>query len=365
MIVGLPKEIKNNEHRVGLTPSSVKEIVLNGHEVFVENNCGKEIGFTNEKYEEAGAKILNSPSEIYGKSELIVKVKEPMESEVGYLNSDVTLFTYLHLAGNPSLAKKLINTGVKGIAYETVTSPENTFQLLAPMSAIAGQIAFNVGNYFLLKQNKGRGVLIGTLDGINLGLVTIIGCGVAGEEALQKAINNGVEVNLIDLSEDRLTQLKSKYGEDNINYIVSTPESISQSIKESDLILGSVYSLGKNAPKVISDQMLDSVKPGTVMVDISIDQGGCFETSSPTTHDNPTFIHKGIVHYCVTNMPGAVPLTASNALNRATISYIHELTNKGIDTALKENKHLRDGLNIDNKEVPNQLVREALDSLLN
>ena len=230
MIVGLPKEIKNNEHRVGLTPDSVSEISANGHDVFVETNCGQEIGFTNEKYEAAGAKILNSAAEVYKKSELIVKVKEPMESEFQYLNSDITLFTYLHLAGNPSLAKKLIDTGVRGIAYETVTSPDNTFPLLAPMSAIAGQIAFNVGNYFLLKQNKGRGVLIGTLDDLDLGLVTIIGCGVAGEEALQKAVKNGVEVNLIDLSEERLTQLKSKYGDEKINYIVSTPDAIALSL---------------------------------------------------------------------------------------------------------------------------------------
>ncbi len=365
MIVGLPKEIKNNEHRVGLTPDSVAEITKNGHEVVVQRDCGLEIGFTNEKYEEAGAKILDNASSVYEKSELIIKVKEPMESEVQYLNSDITLFTYLHLAGNPDLAKKLIDSGVRGIAYETVTSPDNTYPLLAPMSAIAGQIAFNVGNYFLLKQNAGKGVLIGTLDGVDLGLVTIIGCGVAGEESLKKAIRNGVEVNLVDLSEERLADLKSKYGDNKINYIVSSPDSIADSIRNSDLILGSVYSLGKNAPKVITDRMLDLVNPGSVMVDISIDQGGCFESSKPTTHDDPTFIHKEIVHYCVTNMPGAVPLTASNALNRATMSYIHELTNKGIDVALNENKYLRDGLNIDNKDVPNQLVREALESLDN
>ena len=365
MIVGLPKEIKNNEHRVGLTPDSVAEITKNGHEVVVQRDCGLEIGFTNEKYEEAGAKILDNASSVYEKSELIIKVKEPMESEVQYLNSDITLFTYLHLAGNPDLAKKLIDSGVRGIAYETVTSPDNTYPLLAPMSAIAGQIAFNVGNYFLLKQNAGKGVLIGTLDGVDLGLVTIIGCGVAGEESLKKAIRNGVEVNLVDLSKERLADLKSKYGDNKINYIVSSPDSIAESIRNSDLILGSVYSLGKNAPKVITDRMLDLVNPGSVMVDISIDQGGCFESSKPTTHDDPTFIHKGIVHYCVTNMPGAVPLTASNALNRATMSYIHELTNKGIDVALNENKYLRDGLNIDNKDVPNQLVREALESLDN
>ena len=360
MIVGLPKEIKNNEHRVGLTPDSVSEICLNGHDVFVETNCGKEIGFTNEKYEAAGAKILNSAAEVYEKSELIVKVKEPMESEVQYLNSDITLFTYLHLAGNPSLAKKLIDTGVRGIAYETVTSSDNTFPLLAPMSAIAGQIAFNVGNYFLLKQNKGRGVLIGTLDDLDLGLVTIIGCGVAGEEALQKAVNNGVEVNLIDLSEERLTQLKSKYGDEKINYIVSTPDAIAESIKNSDLILGSVYSLGKNAPKVVTDNMLDAVKPGAVMVDISIDQGGCFESSKPTTHDNPTYDQDGIIHYCVTNMPGAVPLTATQALNKATLPYILELANRGIDNALAENKHLANGLNIKNSEVVHEAVKEAL-----
>ena len=364
MIVGLPKEVKNNEYRVGLTPDSVKQITESGHEVYVETNCGKEIGFTNDKYEAAGANILNTPSEVYEKSELIVKVKEPMESEIQYLNSDITLFTYLHLAGNPSLAKKIIDTGVRAIAYETVTSSDNTYPLLAPMSAIAGQIAFNVGNYFLLKQNKGRGVLIGTLDGVDLGLVTIIGCGVAGEESLQKAIKNGVNVNLIDLSQERLSELETIYGNDKIKYITSTPDAIAESISESDLILGSVYSLGKNAPKVVTDSMLDSLKPGTVMVDISIDQGGCFETSKPTTHDNPIFIHKDIVHYCVTNMPGAVPLTASNALNRATLGYILELTNKGIDSALEENQYLRDGLNIEKKEVPNKLVKEALESLL-
>ena len=292
MIVGLPKEIKNNEHRVGLTPDSVAEITKNGHEVVVQRDCGLEIGFTNEKYEEAGAKILDNASSVYEKSELIIKVKEPMESEVQYLNSDITLFTYLHLAGNPDLAKKLIDSGVRGIAYETVTSPDNTYPLLAPMSAIAGQIAFNVGNYFLLKQNAGKGVLIGTLDGVDLGLVTIIGCGVAGEESLKKAIRNGVEVNLVDLSEERLADLKSKYGDNKINYIVSSPDSIAESIRNSDLILGSVYSLGKNATKVITDSMLDLVNPGSVMVDISIDQGGCFESSKPTTHDDPTFIHK-------------------------------------------------------------------------
>ena len=363
MIVGLPKEIKNSEHRVGLTPDSVTEISANGHEVFVETNCGKEIGFTNEKYEAAGAKILNTAAEVYEKSELVVKVKEPMETEFQYLNSDITLFTYLHLAGNPSLAKKLIDTGVRGIAYETVTSRDGSFPLLAPMSAIAGQIGFNVGNYFLLKQNQGRGVLLGSLDGMNLGLVTIIGCGVAGEEALKKAVQNNVEVNLIDLSEERLDQLKEKYQNHKINFIHSTPESIQSSIQESDLVLGCVYSLGKNAPKVVSDAMLDSMKPGSVMVDISIDQGGCFETSSPTTHDAPTFIHKDIVHYCVTNMPGAVPLTATNALNRATLKYIHDLANKGIDAALSDDEHLMNGLNIQDGVVVNTLVKEALDEL--
>ena len=365
MKIGVPKEIKPQENRVGLTPESVKTLISNGHEVLVENNGGYEAGFENDQYKSAGAKIVNQAEDIFNDTDVIVKVKEPLSNEVKMIREDQIIFTYLHLAGNPSLAKKLIDTGVRGIAYETVTSPDNTYPLLAPMSAIAGQIAFNVGNYFLLKQNKGRGVLIGTLDGFDLGLVTIIGCGVAGEESLQKAINNGVEVNLIDLSENRLAELKSKYGDRKINYILSTPDTIAESIKDSDLILGSVYSLGKNAPKVVTDSMLDAVKPGAVMVDISIDQGGCFETSSPTTHDDPTFIHKGIVHYCVTNMPGAVPLTASNALNRATISYIHELTNKGIDQALNDNQHLKDGLNIDKKDVPNILVREALDSLLN
>ena len=363
MKIGVPKEIKNNENRVGLTPEAAASLVEHGHSVFIESSSGSGIGFFDQDYMNVGCQNLAGAREIYDSSELIIKVKEPMESEIEYLDASKTLFTYLHLAGNPILADKLINSGVKGIAYETVTSSDGSFPLLAPMSAIAGQIGFNVGNYFLLKQNQGRGVLLGSLDGMNLGLVTIIGCGVAGEEALKKAVQNNVEVNLIDLSEERLDQLKEKYQNHKINFIHSTPESIHSSIKESDLVLGCVYSLGKNAPKVVSDAMLDSMKPGSVMVDISIDQGGCFETSSPTTHDAPTFIHKDIVHYCVTNMPGAVPLTATNALNRATLKYIHDLANKGIDAALSDDEHLMNGLNIQDGVVVNTLVKEALDEL--
>ena len=357
MKIGVPAEVKNNEHRVGLTPESVKTLCDLGHQLFVQSNAGHVIGFTNQLYELSGAQIVDSAAEIYKLSDLIIKVKEPVESEFQHLRNDLTLFTYLHLAGDPVQAKKLLETGVTGIAYETVTSDNGSLPLLAPMSAIAGQLSVVVGSYHLLKPNNGRGTLLSHLDPR---IVSVIGAGVAGKEAISKAKSNQAQVRVIDLNQSKLEELKSEFGEEGMEYIISSPDAINQAISESDIVIGSVYVVGKEAPKVVSKEMLADMTEGSVLVDISIDQGGCFETSKPTTHDKPTFIENGVLHYCVTNMPGAVPLSATSALNRATLPFIQELANKGVNQALNENKHLMNGLNIQNGEIVHPAIKEAL-----
>jgi alanine dehydrogenase len=360
MKIGVPKEIKNNEYRVGLTPNSVRELVENNHEVYIQKDAGSEIGFTNFEYKEAGALIINTAAELYECSELIVKVKEPIPEEFNYLNKKHTVFAYLHLAGDPKTGLELASTGITGIALETVTADDGTMPLLSPMSSIAGQLSIVVGSYHLLKPNRGMGTLIGAMSDVERRVVTVIGAGVAGTMAIEKAINNKAHVKIIDLSQKRLDELHAIYGNENVEYILSTDASIEESLKVSDLVVGAVYVIGKQAPKVVKNSMLEKMKPGAVMVDISIDQGGCFESSKPTTHDNPTFEEEGVIHYCVTNMPGAVPLTATEALNKATLPYILELANKGVERALNENQHLHNGLNIKNSQVVHEGVKEAL-----
>ena len=357
MKIGVPAEVKNNEHRVGLTPESVKTLSDLGHQLFVQSNAGHDIGFTNHLYELSGAEIIDSAAEVYKSSDLIIKVKEPVESEFQFLRNDMTLFTYLHLAGDLSQAKKLLETGVTGIAYETVTADDGSLPLLAPMSAIAGQLGVVVGSYHLLKPNNGRGTLLSELDPR---IVTVIGAGVAGKEAIAKAKANHAQVRVIDLNHSKLQELKIEFGEEEMEYIISTPDAVRKAISDSDIVIGSVYVVGKEAPKVVSREMLDDMNEGSVLVDISIDQGGCFESSRPTNHDEPTFIEDGVLHYCVTNMPGAVPLSATSALNRATLPFIKELANKGIDQALNHNKHLMNGLNIQNGEIIHPAIKEAL-----
>ncbi len=361
MIIGVPSEVKNNENRVGLTPNSVQSLVSLGHDVLIQKNAGANIGFLNDQYISAGAKLIDSAEDVYKSSEMIVKVKEPIPDEYKFLRNDLTLFTYLHLAGDPENAKKLIDTGVTGIAYETVTSSDGSMPLLAPMSTIAGQLAFIVGSYHLLKHNKGKGVMIGKMEDIDPRVVTVIGAGVSGTQSILKAIDNNAMVKVVDSSQSKLDELQSKYGSNNIEYVLSTQESIQSSINDSDLVIGSVYVVGKEAPKVVKREMLSSMNPGTVMVDVSIDQGGCFETSKPTTHDNPTFLENDIVHYCVTNMPGAVPLTATEALNKVTLSYVENLANNGIQNALDSDEHLRNGLNILDGRIVHPGVKEALE----
>ena len=358
MKIGVPAEVKNNEHRVGLTPESVKILSDLGHQLYVQSNAGHAIGFTNQLYESSGAQIIDSAADVFKLSDLIIKVKEPVESELQFLRKDLALFTYLHLAGDPKQAKKLLETGVTGIAYETVTADDGSLPLLAPMSAIAGQLGVVVGSYHLLKPNDGRGTLLSNLDPR---IVTVIGAGVAGKEAIAKAKANHAHVRIIDLNKSKLEKLKLEFGEEGMEYIISTPDAIKAAISESDIVIGSVYVVGKEAPKVVTREMLTEMTEGSVLVDISIDQGGCFETSKPTNHDNPTFVENGVLHYCVTNMPGAVPLSATSALNKATLPFIKELANKGIKQALGENNHLMNGLNIQHGEIVHAAIKEALE----
>ena len=359
MKIGVPKEVKNNEYRVGLTPDSAQVLSSLNHQVFVQSGAGLEIGFTDEVYQSSGAQIIHSPAEVFELSELIIKVKEPTENEFQFLRPGLTVFTYLHLAGDAQKAKMLLKTGVTGIAYETVTADDDSLPLLAPMSAIAGQLSMVVGSYHLLKPNKGRGTLISNLDPR---IVTVIGAGVAGTEAIRKAVANQAQVKIIDLSQSRLDELRAEFGQDGIEYILSTPDLIRSAASVSDIVIGSVYVIGKEAPKVLCKDVLKDMTAGSVLVDISIDQGGCFETSKPTTHDDPTFIEDGVLHYCVTNMPGAVPLTATNTLNQATLPFIKELANKGIIEALNSNKHLMNGLNIQDGQIIHPAIKEALES---
>ena len=350
MRIAVPKEIKNNENRVGLSPNSVEALVQQGHKLFIESNAGKGIGFNDEDYLKSGATIIKDKLSLYDNANLIVKVKEPLPEEFSFFNESHTLFTYLHLAADMKNALNLAKTGITGIAYETITSDSGAMPLLAPMSNIAGQISILVGSYFLLKPNNGLGVMLGNFEGVDRRIVTVIGAGVAGTEAIKKALINNAHVKVIDLSQERLDSLKNELNSDNVDYILSSKENILEALAVSDLVIGSVYVIGKEAPKVITRDMLSVMKEGSVIVDISIDQGGCIETSQPTTHDDPVFIKDGVVHYCVTNMPGAVPLTATLALNKATLPYISRLA-KDAKQTLNEDKHFRAGLSLSDGKI--------------
>lgn len=360
MKIAVPKEVKNNEYRVGLTPSSVKSLIEDGHELFIETKAGAGIGFSDDHYIKSGATIIEDKDLLYKLANLIIKVKEPTPAEFPYFNNSHILFTYLHLAADKQNAIDLANTGITGIAYETITSNSGAMPLLAPMSNIAGQISIVVGSYFLLKPNKGLGIMFGNFEGIDKRIVTVIGAGVAGTEAIKKALANNAHVKVIDLSQEKLNCLRAELGNKDIEYIVSSKENILEALKVSDLVIGCVYVIGKEAPKVITKDMLSVMKEGSVIVDISIDQGGCIETSQPTTHDDPVFIEDGVVHYCVTNMPGAVPLTATLALNKATLQYVKKLANNGISNILKNDKHFANGLNISHGKIVHPAIIETL-----
>ena len=360
MIIGVPKEIKLQEHRIGLTPESVKALTEKQHEVLVEVNGGFEAGFNNEDYLEAGAKIIHTPQEIFNKAELIVKVKEPQKNEVKMIRENQIIYTYLHLAAAKELTMGLIKSKSICIAYETVTDDDGKLPLLAPMSAVAGRMSIQAGAHALEKNQKGRGLLIGGAPGVNSANVVILGGGVVGENAAIIATGMRGNVYVVDKSKKRLEELHKQFG-DKIIPTESDKVDLNKLISECDLLIGGVLIPGSEAPKLVTKTMIKSMKRGSVIVDVAIDQGGCVETSKPTTHANPTYLVHEVVHYCVANMPGGVPRTSTMALNRATLPMLIKLADQGYEKTLKENKNYLAGLNIFKGKITCQGVAEAFD----
>tara|TARA_X000001036_G_scaffold113443_1_gene106367 strand:+ start:1540 stop:2652 length:1113 start_codon:yes stop_codon:yes gene_type:complete len=358
MIIGVPKEIKLQEHRIGLTPESVKALTEKQHEVLVEENGGFEAGFNNEDYLEAGAKIIHTPQEIFNKAELIVKVKEPQKNEVKMIRENQIIYTYLHLAAAKELTMGLIKSKSICIAYETVTDDDGKLPLLAPMSAVAGRMSIQAGAHALEKNQKGRGLLIGGAPGVNSANVVILGGGVVGENAAIIATGMRGNVYVVDKSKKRLEELHKQFG-DKIIPTESDKVDLNKLISECDLLIGGVLIPGSEAPKLVTKAMIKSMKRGSVIVDVAIDQGGCVETSKPTTHANPTYLVHEVVHYCVANMPGGVPRTSTMALNRATLPMLIKLADQGYEKTLKENKNYLAGLNIFKGKITCQGVAEA------
>ncbi|WP_210364927.1 alanine dehydrogenase [Bacillus sp. REN3] len=360
MRIGVPKEIKNNENRVAMTPAGVVNLVHNGHEVFIETGAGIGSSFMDEDYKEAGAHIVESAEEAWDQ-DMVMKVKEPLPEEYVYFREGLILFTYLHLAPEPELTKALIENKVVAIAYETVQLPNNSLPLLTPMSEVAGRMAPQIGAQFLEKVHGGKGILLGGVPGVQRGKVTIIGGGVAGTNAAKMAVGLGAEVTMIDLNPDRLRQLDDIFGAD-ITTLMSNPLNIAEAVKRSDLVIGAVLIPGAKAPKLVTEEMIKSMNPGSVVVDIAIDQGGIFETTDRiTTHDNPTYEKHGVVHYAVANMPGAVPRTSTIALTNVTVPYALQIANKGYKQACLENEALLKGINTLNGYVTYKAVAEAHD----
>jgi alanine dehydrogenase len=358
MRIGVPKEIKNNENRVAMTPAGVVNLVKFGHEVFIENGAGLGSGFLNGDYESAGAKLVDSQDEAWS-MEMVMKVKEPLPSEYKYFREGLILFTYLHLAPEPELTKALIDNKVVGIAYETVQLPNRSLPLLTPMSEVAGRMAPQIGAQFLEKVHGGMGILLSGVPGVQRGKVTIIGGGVAGTNAAKMAIGLGAKVTIIDLNPDRLRQLDDIFGSD-VTTLMSNPYNIAEAVKDSDLVIGAVLIPGAKAPKLVTEVMIQSMKPGSVVVDIAIDQGGIFETTDRiTTHDNPTYVKHDVVHYAVANMPGAVPRTSTLALTNVTVPYAVQIANKGYKQACLSNEALLKGINTLGGFVTYQAVAEA------
>ncbi len=359
MKVGIPSEIKAQEARVGLTPLSVQEITNYGHDVLVEKNAGFGAGFENADYEKAGAKIAPTAADVFNDSDMIVKVKEPQSEEVNMLRENQILFTYLHLSAAPELTKGLIDSKSICIAYETVTDENNRLPLLAPMSAVAGRMSVQAGAHCLEKPQGGRGLLIGGAPGVNPGNVLILGGGVVGENAAAIATGMEAKVYIVDKSEARLEELQMKFG-DRIIPLVSDKINLQDYVVETDLLIGGVLIPGANAPKLISKEMIKDMKRGSVIVDVAIDQGGCVETSKPTTHANPTYVIDDVVHYCVANMPGGVPMTSTIALNGATLPFVLKLAQSGYRDALNSDANFLAGLNICQGNVTYKAVAEDL-----
>ena len=360
MLIGIPKEIKNKEHRVALTPSGVQALVSQGHQVLIESQAGVGSGFSDQDYLEQGATIVETAAEAWA-AKLVVKVKEPLESEYAYLRSDLILFTYLHMAANPPLAKALMGSQASSIAYETVTSPLGELPLLTPMSEVAGRMAVQIGAHFLSKQEGGSGVLLGGVPGVPKGKVTIIGGGVVGTHAARIALGLGAQVTILDISAKRLSDLEELFGH-GIQTLMSNPTNIANSVADADVVIGAVLLPGAKAPKLVTEDMVAVMRPGSVIVDVAVDQGGIVETADRvTTHDQPIYIRHGVLHYAVANIPGAVARTSTIALTNVTLPYIEALANQGLKKALKKDPGLAQGLTTYKGQITSQPVAQGLD----
>lgn len=358
MIIGVPKEIKNNENRVGLTPAGVAEMKKHGHIVYIQTSAGESSGFSDEEYKEAGGLILPTIEEVYAIAEMIIKVKEPIASEYPLIKKDQLLFTYFHFASSEPLTLAMMERGAVCLAYETVEKSDRSLPLLVPMSEVAGRMAIQQGAKYLEKPQKGKGVLLGGVPGVPPAKVLILGGGIVGTQAAKMAAGLGARVVIMDVSLQRLRYL-SDIMPQNVTTIMSNHYNIREAIAQADLVVGAVLIPGAKAPNLVTRDMLKLMRSGTVIVDVAVDQGGCIETCTPTTHENPTFIIDDIVHYCVANMPGAVPYTSTLALTNATLPYALQLANKGWKTACLENEELKKGLNIANGKIVYQGVADA------
>lgn len=360
MKIGVPKEIKVHEYRVGLTPPSVAELVAAGHEVFVETAAGAGIDFDDSAYADVGAQILGNAAEVFRTAEMIVKVKEPQKQEIAMLEARHTLFTYLHLAADKEQALGLMKSGATCIAYETVTSPNRSLPLLKPMSEVAGRMSVQVGAHYLEKEQGGRGILLGGVPGVAPARVAILGGGVSGLNAAQMAVGLRADVTIYDINNDRLAELDTHFG-NSIKTAYASKAAIAAAVADAHLVIGAVLVPGAAAPKLVTREMLKTMKRGAVLVDIAIDQGGCFETSRPTTHADPVFVEEGIIHYCVANMPGAVARTSAFALNNATLPFAMKLANFGAERAMAADPHLAAGLNVAGGSIRHRAVADALE----
>ncbi|MGJ3205768.1 alanine dehydrogenase [Geobacillus thermoleovorans] len=359
MIIGVPKEIKNNENRVAITPAGVLSFVQAGHTVLIEKEAGVGSGFSDSDYARAGAQIIERAEDVWAQADMVMKVKEPLPSEYGYFRPGLILFTYLHLAADPELTRALKESGVIAIAYETV-QVGRTLPLLTPMSEVAGRMAAQIGAQFLEKPYGGKGILLGGVPGVARGKVVIIGGGVVGTNAAKVAVGLGADVTIIDLNADRLRELDDIFG-NQITTLMSNPMNIAEAVAEADLVIGAVLIPGARAPKLVTEDMVKAMKPGSVIVDVAIDQGGIVETSDHvTTHDNPTYVKHGVVHYAVANMPGAVPRTSTIALTNVTMPYALQIANKGVIQAITDNPALELGVNVANGEITYEAVARDL-----
>lgn len=360
MLIGVPKEIKNHEYRVGMIPGSARELIHHGHQVIVETNAGVGIGFSDQDYLDIGAEVRNTAAEIFEQADMIVKVKEPLTEERAMLREDQILFTYLHLAPDLPQTKDLIKSKAVCIAYETVTSNNGSLPLLAPMSEVAGRMSIQAGAQCLEKSKAGRGMLLGGVPGVSPAKVVIIGGGVVGSNAAQMAIGMGANVVILDRSIDVLRRLDAQFGAQ-LETVFSSKDALEEHVLSADLVIGGVLIPGAAAPKLVTEEMIKKMKPGAAVVDVAIDQGGCFATSHATTHAEPTYIVDEVVHYCVANMPGAVPHTSTFALNNATLPYIISIANNGYKAALEKDPHLMNGLNVHKGVVTCKSVADNLD----